>query len=375
MAFTIFQNFPIEIRLLIWERVPQPKRLVGQVPCSTCSATFRSTEDRNAKREHCIRATHPDWRLRFISQPVGHSVFPPLHACRESRRVWLPQYCRLPRYVNLSNGDESHSRAENGDRTQPSYHLRFDIPFISYETDIFTIFDVWTRGQVDIAPNEPLNPDPLEHIAFDPFIGLDRKRIQHVALGESAEHLARTIISLDFHSLPLLRGISVLSYGPAPQLSLAHLNVEMRPSDVQNHRCKIIDVPQELVQSHKMFREGRLRHPQFEPRPHMRHLSNHVAVLKALMWHAAHTEIIGLRQESFSSIIAFEDFVLGALGQTNHDQTRCPLEHVPGCGLQGHECQEMVLWTMSFEIDFLMICEESLADGFTQSLTSSLQKK
>ncbi|TKW50350.1 hypothetical protein CTA1_6321 [Colletotrichum tanaceti] len=150
----------------------------------------------------------------------------------------------------------------------------------------------------------------------------------------------------------------------------------MRPLDVHNYRCNIIHVPQELVPSHPMFREVRLRHPQFEPRPHVRHLSNHVAILKALMWHAAHTEIVGLRQESSGSIMAFEDFVLGAQGQTTTlGQARCPLEHVPGCGLLGHGRQEMALWTMPFEIDFLLICEESLADGFTRGLTSSLQKE
>lgn len=370
MAFTLFQELALEIRLMIWERVPQPARLIGQVPCSNCTKRFKTIEERKRQRQTCIVTNHPDYRLRFILQPSKDTpaIFPPLHACRESRSVWLPRYFQPPRYINLNeHGFEPDATAQHEDREehQSSYALRFDVPFISYETDTFAMFDAWHQSQIDVN-DAPIIPDDQFLDFFDPFRGFEREKIQHVAMGESAQHLAMGVVSLDIKSLPRLQRLSVLSYGLDPSSLYSKYQLEMRSSNFQLHECKIFKIPlfdtDDFLYHPRIFMD-RPRHYSFEPRPEVRRLGSYMSILKALLWHSANTNLEAIRLESFRTIFDFEDYALNA-DLSVGGRLRCPLEHVEGCGITGHYFQEIVDWKPSFEIDNLLICEDSSVEKF-----------
>ncbi|KAK0615309.1 hypothetical protein B0T17DRAFT_498521, partial [Bombardia bombarda] len=104
--FLPFKRLPPELRIIIWELLPQPTRVIGQVACGQCCFIgLRENECQATKptlpMAICAKMHHPDWRLRVIVQPRTEAIFPPLHACSESRAVWLPRYYRPPRYIDL----------------------------------------------------------------------------------------------------------------------------------------------------------------------------------------------------------------------------------------------------------------------------------
>ncbi|KAK4247258.1 hypothetical protein C7999DRAFT_14694, partial [Corynascus novoguineensis] len=200
--------------------VPQPTRIIGQMPCSVCSGIFKDEHAQNVERRLCVDTRHPDWRLRYIVQSPNHAIFPPLHACRESRSVWLPRYFRPPRHISLR--DFGYETDE--DSPLRSCNLRFDVPFISYEADVFTIFHAWAQGDVGIGIPLRTAVDRFTPV-FGPFLGLDRSRIQQIGIGEDAEHLVEAVIKLDLNSLPSLCKLFVLCFGPDSRPSHAPLRL------------------------------------------------------------------------------------------------------------------------------------------------------
>ncbi|KAL2171075.1 hypothetical protein VTG60DRAFT_3765 [Thermothelomyces hinnuleus] len=188
---------------MVWERVPQPRRIIAQTVCSNCHFPILGGMSPRIppgldKRKRCIKRQHPDWRVRYIVQPRNQAIFPPLHACRESRRFWLRRYFRPPRYLDLS--DYGYVPDEYGQQVS-SYKLRFDVPFISYEADVFTILGLW-RKQLDVDVRYPRwGVDGFDRF-FDPFLGLDRSRIQNVAVRDDSERLLHVVANLDFKSIP-----------------------------------------------------------------------------------------------------------------------------------------------------------------------------
>ncbi|GAB1316073.1 2EXR domain-containing protein [Madurella fahalii] len=357
MSFPLFSNLPAELRLMIWERVPQPTRLIGQMPCSVCSGIFKDALTQNAERRLCADTRHPDWRLRYIVQSPNHAIFPPLHACRESRSVWLPRYFRPPRYISLR--DSGYEPDE--DSRLPSYNLRFDVPFISYEADVFTIFHAWAQADVDIGTPLRATIDRFDPV-FGPFLGLDRSRIQQIGIGEGAERLVDAVIKLDLNSLPSLRKLFVLCFGPDPRPSHARLRLQMSVSEVQHLDCDLCHIPDHVIATHRLFNHGRLRHPHFSPRPHLTPLRCFLEILKGWLWHAKHTTLQAVQQEDSSAVFDFEDCVLEGDTERGGSGT-CPLRHVPGCGPAGHTHNDMVSWVPPFTINCMILYDKSWLRG------------
>lgn len=144
--FTYFPKLPVELRVEIWKRVPEPERLVGWIPCSNCRdicrRRSRSREEQDAKpfaRQQCMETNHPDWLVKYVVHPRKDAIFAPLHACQESRQVWMTRYFKPPRHVVIN---------EMG----TDIPVQFNVPFLNYEHDIFTMFRAWSPTSIfDIA--------------------------------------------------------------------------------------------------------------------------------------------------------------------------------------------------------------------------------
>ncbi|KAJ5765322.1 hypothetical protein N7520_004881 [Penicillium odoratum] len=262
--FTKFSNLPTEIRLMIWEHIPQPVRVVGYLPCAECWNSYKLQESlRHETRRHCALDRHPEWKLRYVVQPREQAIFPPLHTCRESRAIWLSRYFRPPRYPTLIGGE--------------GYALRFDVPFISYEKDIITSWRAWT-GE-DIA--DRLVDNPL--LSLDLFLGLDRAKSQHVGLGEIFERFSPAVTALEMPLFPQLRALSLLVAGP--DWAAGHRWLEMPIIFIQQVDCELRNLPELSLLHHPFFGEHLLRNPVSQLGPNIRPLHRYWKVLKALLWH------------------------------------------------------------------------------------------
>lgn len=338
--FSLFPELPGELRLAIWDRVAQPARIVGNVPCADCWTRIRQPPS-GQRSANCSKEKHPDWRLRYVVQPRDQVIFPPLHACKESRGVWLPRYYRPPRYLDLPGYDPSHPVFKG-------YRLRFDVPFISYETDIFTVIDSWTWA--DIIGGWEI----IHRANFDPFIGLDRKRIQQAAFCEIGEGFLAAIIGLKLQTLPRLRSMSLLAMGPDPNTWVYEVSKfkEMPAVDIQELDCVLRDIPHENIDRHPFFDACRPQRRYTQLTPMVRPLRTFFAVFRAWLWHANHWDSNQLVGED--PWWMFLDYVL------EEDNHQCPLGLV-GCGSGGHSKEEMMQWEPDFVIDCKMVCEKAWA--------------
>ncbi|KAK3393923.1 hypothetical protein B0H63DRAFT_531847 [Podospora didyma] len=189
-TFPRFRRLAVELRLLIWEAVEQPTRLIGQLPF------YRA---KNGKWEACAEML-PGCSLRYVVQPrSAAAIFAPLHACHESRQVWLRRYHRLPGGVvpllkfSILNDDPTTHCIPSG------IDLCLSVPFVNYDKDIFIIHDTWTAYERLVTHQ------------FDPFQGLDCSRIQNVAVWcDSGYTLTDKILGLHVKRLPSLRSASLV---------------------------------------------------------------------------------------------------------------------------------------------------------------------
>ena len=148
-------------------------------------------------REEAHTAADPPWHFRFVVQPRLQHAFALLHVNRESRAAWMPLLFQPPRqHRDLIAGI--------------SCIIQFDVPFISYATDVFAIFEAWKP--IEYLGVEPSHPDMPSFV--DPFIGLDRSRIRHVAICEIAHQFELSHQALGLHQLPALDTLSYLTLGP-----------------------------------------------------------------------------------------------------------------------------------------------------------------
>jgi 2EXR family len=340
--FTLFSKLPAELRLLVWEHVPQPVRVVGYLPCSRCYSSLRGHErSRQQTRRSCAVERHPDWRPRYIVQPREQAIFPPLQACRESRAIWFPRYFRPPRYLNSQDFDPD-------DRGTDEYNMRFDVPFISYEMDIFTVFDVWTRADIVDNVVESAHDFPL-------FLGLDRKRIQHVAFCEVSERFLHAITGLGLPTLPNLRALSLLIAGPDPGLddSQAYRWLEMPVVDIQYVECELQDIPSRTLLEHPFFGRHRPRNRFFELDPSVRPLHKYLTIFKAWLWHAQNWDPRHFHNTGEDPWWDFLEYVFSS------DEDECPLEHLPGWDAGRHSKNEVLNWKPQFSLDCKLFCEKT----------------
>ncbi|KAH6631303.1 hypothetical protein F5144DRAFT_547437 [Chaetomium tenue] len=192
---------------------------------------------------------HPTWYVRYVVvHPKGSELFGPLQACYESRQIWRKKYDDTRGYMDLEGLRGISIRARVPDK------LRFDMPWICYETDIFTVSKAWNKGHTS---------DRGQSYTFlhcwDPFLYLDRTRIKHAGL------------RLD---------PGIKSGRPGW--------VQMSPLVLQrDFHFELRDISPSQLEHHPMFRDylisrrsttGRLDRP-------LRHL---VPWTKAWLWHSAH---------------------------------------------------------------------------------------
>ncbi|RFU35516.1 hypothetical protein B7463_g828, partial [Scytalidium lignicola] len=344
--FTIFSALPTELRLKIWESVPQPVRVIGQLPCSKCWKFLEARVNRSGEvRTDCAaNIQHPDWHLRWVGNNQDEAIFPPLHACRESRAAWMPHYFSPPRYLDLPHNNIRHREGEGPE----SYRLRFDIPFVSYETDVFAIFD--TR---------------ISFLGFDadPFLGFDRKRIRNIAISENAWSLVEIMAAVKPQSLPRLRVVSVLVLGPNPNIDGSATSgwQEMPAVDIQHVDCDVSDVSDKLIVDHPLFNKSRLRHLIYEPEPKLRQLVNYLKLFKAWLWHGNHWDNHEARVPTDFEWWDFYDYLFG-----EHVDV-CPLEHLPGWCPGHHTKDEMLNWGSICTVNVKFLVEKRCMVELTSS--------
>ncbi|PWY92138.1 hypothetical protein BO70DRAFT_424888 [Aspergillus heteromorphus CBS 117.55] len=305
--FTRFLELPAELRLMIWERVPQPTRIVGLL------ARF--------KRPYQGRGRPPIYpKMNYIIHPRTEAIFPPLHACQESRTVWLRRYYQPPRSTRIEVHDKSHT-------------INFKTPFISYETDIFTIFDGFNTYH--------------ENTRFPVFSGLDTSRIEHIGihniLNRAGHHLVRMP---PLHELPSLRKVSMLFIKPMHNNNPQQPWGDDFPVDVQRMDFDVRAIGDEEI----------LRHPIYGPNASLSetlHLSDIVgsverywALMRAWLWHVWAVGRVGDDKIYWSHVLSLE-FVRYSLGK----RADCPLELTGWNNWKRHEREEMLAWEPPFEID------------------------
>lgn len=356
--FAPFLNLPTEIRIAIWELVKPPTRIIGQVPCCECwSECFKWVRGRDANcspRRNCERNNHPDWRLRYIVHPRKDAIFPLLHACREARAVWLPKYHQPKRYLLCETGVRS---PDEGDLTAP---VKFDVPFVNYEMDIFTVFDDWAyTGALNTVDHRP----QTEQSEIDPFVGLHRSKIRHAGFCESAEELWSGLLSLDVRTLPKLESLSLLRMGPLPlergDLAVLPSLKEMYPAQSQKLDCVIQDVLYPEDSYHAFFHHWRSRDVLFEPRSELPLFKTFHRFWKAFLWHLLNREARKGFSRDYSSWWTFMEYV-GRSGFSAADSV-CVLNKVEGCGAGGHSHDEMFSWTPKFRLQCKLLCEKGEA--------------
>lgn len=305
---------------------------------------FRAIGSRASTRAE-DQGSRQHYHYRYIVQPKKHAIFPPLHANHEARAVWLSHFFQPSHYCQVSGVD-----------------IRFDTPFISYDTDIFTIFDGWPSNGIpeDVFLNPLLADNGDESI--DGFIALDRDRIRNLALCEIPGDIKTFTSAVAIRQLPNLQTLTLLALGPAANWkpeSLASegsggditysLSVlEMLAVDVQRITADIHELSLELVQKSPFLNDARLRHA-VALSPNIRPLIRYKTFMLSLLWHE-------FRQPNVAEAItaSWWDYMEYLFG--NHpDDLKCPLL-LHGCGDHGHTKREMVEWEPSFEINYKLLC-------------------
>lgn len=378
--FTAFPDLPAEVRLMIWERIPQPTRVVALTPPSkTWYCRVRrgmpirgppiehteETPDPGSTRNYC-QCYDRRWHFCVIVQPREAAVFPPLHATRESRRVWLPRFFRPPhqRELSIPGGPANASRR---------CILQFRSPFIDYENDIFTMLDAWDpRIFVDgSSPAAVGNPTSV----VDPFLGLDRSRIRHVGLCHNLGSFDLAVHGLDMPSLTGLRRLTILFLGPdlfrekeqkrlSSNNTPGDVNVERWPEmssvDIQDHPCTIRDIiPARVRIDHPFFNRSRPNHTVMTS-PAIRPLDRFTVFARAWLWHSENSPNYQARIANHFGLIggAWWDF-LGYLLEAP-EGAECPLP-LDGCGVGGHGKVEMLHWRRDMT-DAKLLCMKEWVD-------------
>ncbi|KJZ79029.1 hypothetical protein HIM_01802 [Hirsutella minnesotensis 3608] len=345
-SFSLFSQLPPEIRLMIWLRVPYPSRVIGLVP-------QRKAWYRQVLRTELPEEPSPagqDYHFRYVVQPRQQAIFPPLHANREARTIWLSRLVRLDRH-----------RQVEGHGTQKVWTVRHDAPFISYESDIFAVLDVWrpcmADGTIDRHPDQDISDIGG---LVDPFLGLDRQRIQRVGLCEIQTDFELAILTIDMQNLPALRAFSFITLGPHVLNELGLLCerpnmishwLEMPAVDLQSLDCALFDVHVRAIQCHHFFNEARPRHA-VALSPCIRPLHIFTNFAKAWLWHSRR---VSYNLQDVPSMSAacwdFVDYVV----EDKPRESGCPLP-LPICGAAGHGRDEMFELQSEISFDHKLLC-------------------
>lgn len=363
--FHLFPKLPKEIRYMIWEAVPRPQRIVAAVP------PRRTWYINNLGRNNCEQLlgkwdgkTKPEWALRYVVQPREATIFAPLHVNREARKVWAPCFTRI---------ENREAEAVYGDRQGI---VRFDVPFIDYETDIFTAVDVWIPYlyfslQGDLGP---LRNYSQGHSYSDSFPSLDRAKIKHIGIFEQPlqEHLM--VLAIDINRLPKLESMTIVSLGPDTRVyeteepqGDAWRRAELMKSykykfpyqqmpgvDIQCVDCELSDLDKSVVDDHPFFNVLRLQHPGFfESEAHK--LKYYPVIFKAWLWHMNVADTgANYEMDSEHSVNTWMHLLAHLLNQPGA-RPICPLP-VTSCMMNAHTREEVTEWEPPFEIKHKFLC-------------------
>ena len=255
-----------------------------------------------------------------------------LHACHESRAVWLRRYHRLPRYVDLEMKD--------GAVREPYHRIRFAVPFVSYERDVFA----WLT-------HERPGPAPRGgQYQFHPFMGLDCSRIRHAGLRAQCQwpwFLSALWHTLNGRLLPSLQSLAMISLGPCPdegrqlprwqQMPLSALQ---RPFQFQLQPIKPL-----WTTRHPFWRDkgSWLGQP----------LGNNPILLKILVWHIVQRNLGDDENHVLRLLTAL---TTKYFGKESHP---CWLA-VEGCARGGaqHSLKDVVYGVLPCQLRFGLLCEK-----------------
>ncbi|KAK1252454.1 hypothetical protein MKX08_003641 [Trichoderma sp. CBMAI-0020] len=356
--FTYFPRLPVELRIEIWKLVPEPDRLIGWVPCSNCEDICKQRpncrEEEEAKplaRQQCMEENHPDWLVKYVAHPRKNAIFAPLHACRESREVWMTKYFQPPRNVTVNvSGTE--------------IPVKFNVPFLNYEHDVFTMFGAWSSTSIfDVG-------GPME-APVEPFIGLDRSRIQHGGYCEIMDQFFPASTLFEVNELPALKRLSLITMGPQPQADKQQESgvlMQMTPCTAERYDCQIVDlVSPEAGENSAFMNESR-------PRAH-RHTKQKKFDLfydewKAWLWHVAEADAHFRIKSNAASWWKVVKFSVADNGAHHHPRTAedCPLYPDRCTGPAGHGRCVIDNWESKYELSCKYLVEDKWANVLQHDL-------
>jgi hypothetical protein len=288
------------------------------------------------------------YHYRYIVQPKKHAIFPPLHANREARAVWLPHFFQPARQSRVSDLD-----------------IRFDTPFISYDTDIFTIFDGWPSRGIPADAHLSAVIAGSHDEPMDGFTGLDRGRIKNVALCEIPGDITSFTSAVAIRQLPNLQTLTILALGPNVTCQPENLAsqrsggdslpiLEMLAVDIQRGSSDIHELPLDLVRESPFLNDSRLRHA-IALSPSIRPLFRYKTFILSLLWHE-------FRQSDAAEAISTSWWEYTEyLFEDSPEDAKCPLM-LDGCGDEGHTRREMMDWEPSFETNYKLLCATEWKD-------------
>ncbi|KAL7920025.1 hypothetical protein ACQKWADRAFT_315131 [Trichoderma austrokoningii] len=358
--FACFPRLPAELRIEIWKLVPEPDRLIGWVPCSNCEDIGKQRpscrEEEEAKplaRQQCMADNHADWLVKYVAHPRKNAIFAPLHACREARQVWMAKYFQPPRNVtvNVSGTD---------------IPVKFNVPFLNYEHDIFTMFGAWSSTSVfDVG-------GPME-APVEPFIGLDRSRIQHGGYCENMDQFLPASTLFEVNELPALTKLSLITMGPQPQADKQQQQepgvlMQMTPCTAAHHDCQIVDLMSPQAGENSAFvNESR-------PRAH-RHTRQKAFDLfydewKAWLWHVAETDAHRLVKSNAATWWKVVKFYVAGNNRSHRPRTAddCPLHPDRCTGPAGHGRCVIDNWEPKYELSCKYLVEDTWASVLQSDL-------
>lgn len=350
--FPRFAELPVELRLLVWNLVPFPNRVIGMVPC------MRMDEKGSGDGSD---GPLPDFA--YVVQPSHLRVFPLLHVNHEARSVWLSRLVQPERSYNAtvpagqSGGNSTVTR---------SVLVRFNDPFINYDSDIFAVFAPWKPPTSSILVPAADDHHAEDILPIDPFSGLDRNRIRRAGLTELSHGLESAVHSLAIQQLSALEQFVFIVLGPDPwQKETTHTlgprphlrpaptrALEMRVEDLPRVQCDLWNIDSLAVEFAPFFNTERLRH-QTALSPIIRPLEKYIVYVKALLWHAL-AEVLPPNLDRHEMIETRFDLLEYVFHGAEDDL--CPLAAEGSCTVE-HRHDDMLDWEPDFTVAFILICE------------------
>ncbi|KAK2608963.1 hypothetical protein QQS21_002539 [Conoideocrella luteorostrata] len=223
------------------------------------------------------------------------------------------------------------------------------MPFISYETDILTLFDDWAHnGVLNTIDHRPQTGQS----ELDPFVGLHKDKIRHAGFCESAEEFWSGLLGLDIRTLPNLLSLSLIRIGPHPpeRNNLCPYDaVAMSSVESQHLHCVIQDVIQPLKDSYGAFIfHWRPRDQLFEPRSELPPFTLFERFWTAFLWHLLQRDAKRGFNRNYSSWWTFMEYA-GCNCEDAADSV-CVLNNLEGCGAGGHSHEDRFAWKAKFRM-------------------------